>query len=156
MTRLFLVEVGSFMKKNILDLILVSLFMLVGLIIYVMNFSGNNNSDNGEKIQEGMITKDEIENANQCEKLMGDSSKIEAHCEKLSDTRCKYEECCVLLSEKSNSGDDVDSTDKSDESYMTKCVAGSKSGPTYKSDENGNQIHYDEYYYLNEKHTIKN
>lgn len=153
MARLFLVEVGSFMKKNILDLILVSLFMLVGLIIYVMNFNENNNSSNEEnnKIKEGMITKDEIESANQCEKLMDDSSKIEAHCEKLSDTRCKYEECCVLLSEKSD-----DSNDSESHKRVTKCVAGSKSGPTYKSDENGNQIHYDEYYYLNEKYTIKN
>lgn len=131
----YLGDTLNFMKSNFLDIFLLSLFMLIGLIVYTMHFSENN--------KESMVNMEDLKTANKCDTLKGDSTKIESYCTTLGKGKCKIQDCCVLL------GSD-------NEPENQRCVAGNKSGPTYKTDEEGNDIEYDEYYYLQNKYSIKN
>lgn len=131
----YLGDTLKFMKTKILDIFLLSLFMVIGLIVYTMHFS--------EKNKETMVNMEDLKNANKCDTLKGDSTKIESYCTALGKNKCKIQDCCVLLG-------------NNDEPETQRCVAGSKSGPTYKTDEDGNDIEYDDYYYLQKQYSIKN
>jgi hypothetical protein len=54
-------------------------------------------------------------------------------CAKLTRGHCMNTKCCVL-----GKKDDI-----------SKCYAGDKTGPTFKSDNQGNKIDVDSYYYMN-------
>lgn len=63
-----------------------------------------------------------------CKTHEGASATLNDSCLKLTNNNCKSTSCCVLVN-------------------GSKCVAGSKDGPTYNSDENGKTIDNDYYYY---------
>jgi len=65
-----------------------------------------------------------------CETYRGKSHELEGECNKLTSERCNTTDCCVFTSN-------------------SKCSAGGISGPTYKTDEKGNMISIDYYYYKN-------
>jgi len=65
-----------------------------------------------------------------CETYRGKSHELESHCNTLIEGRCKTMDCCVWTN-------------------ASKCVAGGIHGPTYKTDQSGNTIDFDNYYYKN-------
>ena len=65
-----------------------------------------------------------------CETYRGKSDQLEGECNKLTSERCNTTDCCVFTSN-------------------SKCSAGGVAGPTYKTDEKGNMISFDYYYYKN-------
>jgi hypothetical protein len=65
-----------------------------------------------------------------CETYRGKSHELEGECNKLTSERCNTTDCCVFTSN-------------------SKCSAGGISGPTYKTDKDGNMITIDSYYYKN-------
>jgi hypothetical protein len=65
-----------------------------------------------------------------CETYRGKSHELEGECNKLTSERCNTTDCCVFTSN-------------------SKCSAGGVAGPTYKTDEKGNMISVDYYYYKN-------
>ena len=67
-----------------------------------------------------------------CESFLGDSSNLEPACNRLTKKSCFETPCCVY-------------TD------ANKCVAGSKHGPTFKTDMEGNSIDNKFFYHLGEK-----
>jgi hypothetical protein len=71
-----------------------------------------------------------------CASLEGNTAQLEQSCSELTKDNCAEVGCCVYMRDGLNG----------------KCVAGSKNGPTYKTDSNGNMITADRYYYLGKKY----
>jgi hypothetical protein len=67
-----------------------------------------------------------------CASLEGNTAQLEDSCNELTKDNCAEVGCCVYMRDGLNG----------------KCVAGSKNGPTYKTDKDGNMITADRYYYL--------
>ena len=61
------------------------------------------------------------------------AGNLEEACNSLTNSNCKNTSCCVLAK-----------TGKKE-----KCYAGGNSGPTFKSDNSGNKLDFDSYYYMN-------
>jgi hypothetical protein len=61
------------------------------------------------------------------------ASKLESECNKLTNANCKNTKCCSLAK--------IEGKEK--------CYAGGKNGPTFKTDNGGNKINVDSYYYMN-------
>jgi len=70
-----------------------------------------------------------------CESHLGNSAKLDTSCSQLTQGNCFETKCCVWL----ESGSDG------------KCAAGSKDGPTYIKDKDGNLITMDSYYFQGRK-----
>ena len=60
----------------------------------------------------------------------GKSSDLETQCNNITQDKCNSLDCCVWTSN-------------------SKCVAGGKDGPTFKTNSNGQNIKIDNYYYKN-------
>lgn len=67
-----------------------------------------------------------------CSSLDSNSADLEKSCNELTKENCAEVGCCVYMRDRLNG----------------KCVAGYNSGPTYKTDKDGNLITTDRYYYL--------
>ena len=67
-----------------------------------------------------------------CASLEGNTVQLEKSCNELTKDNCAEVGCCVYLRD----------------GLKGKCVAGSKDGPTFKTDQDGNMITADRYYYL--------
>ena len=63
-----------------------------------------------------------------CESFLEDASNLELSCNRLTKDTCMKTSCCVYTNNDT-------------------CVAGSKHGPTFKTDKQGTQIPYDYYYH---------
>jgi len=135
----FIAESHKFIKKHFLDILLVSLFLLIGLIYIVLNNIHLKTNDEFKRatqqviIVEGMENNDDTPNLDICSKYKGDSIETEKHCSTLEEGVCKFSGCCVLAGNGSTK----------------KCVAGDSTGPTYQSDDDGNPLNFDYYYYKN-------
>jgi hypothetical protein len=144
---LFINNSFTFITNHLNDIILVSLGILV-ITIFKINFSNLEDNDNTniekktkkEIIIEGFNknkTKSKFESVvknstlNFCERFKGNNHLIEKKCNSQSNSRCKTRNCCVLI--KTNN--------------TNKCVSGNKFGPTYHTDEKGNELNIDYYYY---------
>jgi len=98
------------------------LIILVVAVIILFNFLNN-----AGKLIEG------LENSladSFCPTFAGDSSKLETACGRLTSNNCKSVGCCVFIN-------------------GNKCLAGGITGPTFKTDKEGNKIIVDNYYYMN-------
>lgn len=154
----------QFIKENILNILLVSLLMIIILILVVLynnvSIQTPNNLKNDinnqtitkeiivenmtvEKAEDKVEKKDMNSETNElmkqietgfCRKYHGKSHELEEACKKLTNDNCKTSGCCVLAN--------VENTG-------LKCMAGDKQGPTYQTDNNGNDINFDYYYYQN-------
>jgi len=67
-----------------------------------------------------------------CSSLEGNTAELEKSCSELTKDNCAEVGCCVYMRDGLNG----------------KCVAGDHHGPTYKTDEDGNMVTADRYYYL--------
>ena len=65
-----------------------------------------------------------------CNTFGGDSSKLEGACGSLTSKNCKSSSCCVFVN-------------------GNRCSAGGITGPTFKTDKDGNKITVDNFYYMN-------
>jgi len=95
------------------------------------NYINNNNNNNNNNKDNDFLTINPIDGF--CESYLGDASNLEQACNRLTKNRCLKTSCCVYSSN-------------------NKCVAGSKDGPTYKTDKQGNKIPYDYYYHKSIKY----
>ena len=128
----------DFIKKNSINITLVVLFLFIGLIYVVVNNIHLKGNDDFKRITKKVIIVEGMENnetpsANICDKYEGNSIEAEKHCSTLEDSICKLSSCCVLAGN----------------GQTTKCVAGDNTGPTYQSDDDGNPLNFDYYYYKN-------
>lgn len=69
-----------------------------------------------------------------CTHHKGSSENLELDCNTLTETTCNTSSCCGWL--KTTNG-------------IAKCVAGTNHGPKYKTDNSGNKLNIDQYYYQN-------
>jgi len=102
------------------------------LIIIILLFSVN-----GGIILESMqnSTRDELISLTSpakgfCETYRGKSDELEEECSNLAESSCNKTDCCVWTSN-------------------SKCSAGGINGTTFKTDQSGNMITMDYYYYKN-------
>jgi len=65
-----------------------------------------------------------------CETYRGKSNELEGECNNLAESSCNRTDCCVWTSN-------------------SKCSAGGMNGATFKTDQSGNMITIDHYYYKN-------
>ena len=124
--KIFIFKILDFISKNFIDVLLISLIFFVILIFKIAY-----NLD----IKESLLMMDDTEqhpksaefdeSRHFCAEFEGDSTVLEEKCGLLNDNICKTTECCVLANFK---GDNKEK----------KCVAGSKTGPTYLSDDKNN------------------
>jgi hypothetical protein len=63
-----------------------------------------------------------------CVKTKNDLHAREQNCNKLTKGNCDVSDCCIFLNGK-------------------KCVAGNAHGPVYRSDDDGNKLDIDKYYF---------
>ena len=150
----FVNESIKFIKQHLHDILLVSLGILIYVIIKTKylkenpqdNISITNKTIKKEIVVENMDVREEEKDneheeiadnmsANFCKTLQGKSHEIEEKCSIQTDGACKALSCCVLASTKGDK--------------QAKCLAGSKVGPTYHTDENGNNLNFEYYYYQN-------
>ena len=87
------------------------------------------------QIREGLTNREKTNLLNSmkkgfCNTYSGKSDELDSQCQKLTENNCNLTECCVYTS-------------------VNKCVAGNKSGPTFKTDDNNQPINLDYYYYQN-------
>ena len=71
-----------------------------------------------------------------CKTYQGDSGKLNKIANSLTNENCKTSPCCVLVQGQNGNT----------------CMAGDASGPTFKTDTNGNMISIDAYYYQGKKY----
>lgn len=147
MNRNFIFAVLDYIIKNIVDVLLIASILFV-ILIFVVKY----NITIKDK-QEGLTVKDAIkkiengeDNTNDtvdieddelnqfCKVNEGQTHILEGKCNALHNSSCKASSCCVLA--KFSGG-------------KTKCMAGSKLGPTYMSNEKQNMYDIDNYYYQN-------
>lgn len=152
MNKNFIFQILDYITKNIVDLLLVTSFIFIILIIIVkLNINIENqegltvanadkkvNNMDDETIEnideEGDNEQDDDDSRQFCKLNQGETHVLEEKCNKLHNDSCKVSGCCVLA--KFTTGE-------------TKCVAGTRTGPTYMSDENQNMHEIDQYYYQN-------
>ena len=151
---LLIQESIKFIKLHLHDILLMSLGILIFVILktkHLINIGHDNVNVGGKTIKREIIIenmdvkekeKEKEHNkivgnmtADFCKTLQGKSHEIEKECEKQTDGACKVRSCCVLTKKKGDTN--------------VKCLAGSKVGPTYHTDDNGNDINFDYYYYQN-------
>ena len=146
---LFIDNSIRFITKNLDDILLVALGLFIFVIIkYQFDPNPNPQDKNNETkkvkqeiIIEALTQKEKINNilndttADFCETLKGESHSIEKRCKMQRPNVCKTLDCCVLAMKKGE--------------RRGKCLAGSKVGPTYHTDKNGNDLNFDYYYYQN-------
>jgi hypothetical protein len=65
-----------------------------------------------------------------CKAFEGNSAQLETACGGLTTDNCKNSNCCVWVN-------------------GNKCSAGGVTGPTYKTDADGNPVKVDNFYYMN-------
>lgn len=145
----------KFIQKHYLDIILVSLGLLIALIVITLKGYDLTPEQGNKKTEELIITENmtsmdlkkmEKQTTNStelkeghvslCEKYQGQSHKAEELCSKMSKSKCAYLPCCVLASLNGRE----------------KCVSGDRTGPTYHTDERGNMMKLDYYYYQNKRY----
>ena len=144
-------EAYNFISTNLDNIILAFLFMLIGFIYVVLNnisFKPDKDIQHKTKkviiyetmenmIKEGLgVEKDDDDTkitGDKCDELHGKSHNIEEYCSTLHPKLCKQKKCCIL--------------GKEGESGTMKCMAGSRLGPTYHTDEEGTDVNLDYYYY---------
>ena len=110
--------------KSYLPIILVLFIVFITIIILLHIFLINS----GKQIES--LTDMSV---SFCNKFGNDSSQLEVACGHLTSANCKNSSCCVLVN-------------------GNKCSAGGPTGPTYKTDKDGNKIVVDNYYHLNKCH----
>ena len=131
----------KFIKKNYLNIfffIVFIVFIFLFLALSQLKWNFNPNVPPPKLVQQ--VTMETMENLDLninpiggfCESFLGDSSNLEPACNRLTKQSCFETPCCVY-------------TD------ANKCVAGSKHGPTFKTDVDGNDIDNKFYYHLGEK-----
>ena len=144
-------EIVDFIKEKYVSIaVIVSIIFVLLLIISIREWDLNPPKPDSKLIQQVVVetfepfsTEVEINNLKLnpsdsfCESYLGNSAKLETSCSELTQSNCSKTKCCVWL-ETFNEG---------------KCAAGSKDGPTYKKDKDGNLITMDAYYYQGRKMT---
>lgn len=101
--------------------------ILVVVVILVYNFSTSRAGKRIEGLENDLLTDASV---SFCNKFGGDSSQLEGACGNLTSKNCKSSNCCVFIN-------------------GNKCSAGGITGPTFKTDKDGNKITVDNYYYMN-------
>jgi hypothetical protein len=101
--------------------------ILIVVVILVYNFSTSRAGKQIEGLENDLSTDPAV---SFCNKFGGDSSQLEGACGRLTDKNCKSSNCCVFTN-------------------GNKCSAGGITGPTFKTDKDGNKITVDNYYYMN-------
>lgn len=167
----FVFSILDYISKHIVDVLLIVAFLIVILIFIVLRniqivdendgsadtTNGNdtansndtdttldmNNAIEGltvrateENISKGIdTTQDDLydEGIAFCKVNEGETHIIEEKCNTLHSDSCKSASCCVLAHLQNG---------------KTKCMAGSKFGPTYLTDEDASEHNLDKYYYL--------
>ena len=149
----FITDSSVFIQENLDNILIVLLFMVVGFIYIVLNnvkfdnlkttkvtkeitYENMENMDDVEDVDEASNEVDDLK-SDSCDSLSSDPAAVEKYCSTLNPELCKYKKCCILGSNKSGEKD------------TTKCVVGDSTGPTYQSDDNGNEVNFDYYYYEN-------
>jgi hypothetical protein len=116
------------MKMNFtkyIKLYLPIILVVVGILVY--NFSTSRAGKQIEGLDNDSLTDASV---SFCNKFGGDSSQLESACGRLTSKNCKSSNCCVFIN-------------------GNKCSAGGITGPTFKTDKDGNKITVDNYYYMN-------
>ena len=107
--------------------------LIVGLIlmilVYAKSVGWNFNPQVSHHLEKVVV----VEGMNKmergfCSSLIHNSHKRESGCNKLTKGNCQSSDCCVFLNGK-------------------KCVAGNANGPVYRSNDNGDKIDVDNYYF---------
>jgi hypothetical protein len=138
---------------ELLEQIIIFAGLMLGLIIIFQVFNDNNANTEDTKVLLGTATIEAMENGRVgpnpdlaidmsefdaqrnpensfCESNGENLKKLETDCNNLSKSNCSKVKCCGYLND-------------------IKCVTGNKFSPTYMSDESGNTIEIDTYYYMN-------
>jgi hypothetical protein len=144
MNQNFVFGILDYITKNIVDVLLITSVLIIILIVFVKhnislqdNQEGLTVKDAIKKVEnsEGIDIEEDDDESNQfCKVNEGQTHILEEKCNALHNDSCKASSCCVLA--KFSGG-------------KTKCMAGSKLGPTYMSDEKQNMHEIDSYYYQN-------
>jgi hypothetical protein len=149
MNKNFVFAVLDYIRKNIVDVLLITSTLFIILILVVKHSISIKDNQEGltvknavKKVEYGSgevnIETSDIEaddESNQfCKVNEGQTHILEEKCNALHNSSCKASSCCVLA--KFSGG-------------KTKCMAGTKLGPTYMSDEKLNMHEIDNYYYQN-------
>lgn len=103
------------------------LVILIVVVILVYNFSTSGAGKQIEGLENELSTDAAV---SFCNKFGGDSSQLEGACGRLTSKNCKSSSCCVFIN-------------------GNKCSAGGITGPTFKTNKDGNKITVDNYYYMN-------
>ena len=129
----------SFLKKNYINILFFIIFTFLFLAISQSKWDFDSTVPPPKLIQQ--VTLETMDNMDVstlidpinsfCASFLGDASNLEKACHRLTNESCNQTACCV---------------------YTDKCVAGSKHGPTFRTDPEGNSINNKYYYHLGMKY----
>jgi hypothetical protein len=117
-----------FGKKTSMLSFLISIFVIFGILLTSSVLFRN--SGVVENMSPSEISSLTDPGKGFCETYRGNSRDLESQCNSMSQSTCSSLDCCVWTSN-------------------SKCVAGGKNGPTFKTGNNGEKITTDSYYYKN-------
>jgi len=120
----------AFFRKYIKSYLPIILFLFIVFVVFVviiilLNIFFINTGKQIESLTDMSVSF--------CNKFGNDTSQLEVACGHLTSSNCKNSNCCVFVN-------------------GNKCSAGGTTGPTYKTDKDGNKIEVESYYYLNKCH----
>ena len=136
----FVIESMLFFRNNYHSIVYITSFLFI-LIIYINIMGYQMDPAAHEHIKHVYTIETFKENTlspsirdGLCAHHKGSSENLELDCNTLTETTCNTTSCCGWLKTKNG---------------ISKCVAGTNHGPKYKTDNSGNTLNIDQYYYQN-------
>ena len=139
-------EIIDFLQENYVSIVIIVVIILF-MLVFISIRGWNLNPEKPESKLVQQVTVETFENSGYpnvskaktnmatsfCKSFLGQSDELEKACNQLTETNCAATNCCVFAN--------------------GKCLAGDIHGPTYKTDDEGNLITMDSYYYLGQRMT---
>ena len=121
-----IVDMGNFFMSNANSVLLV-VFFIFGVIIIANLYDWNFNPPEDKTVTD-VVTYENMDNIGSLCDSKNSKADIEQDCNSLTEGNCKSVGCCIYLNNE-------------------KCVSGNQHGPQFQTDQNGERIQVDNYYY---------
>ena len=117
----------------------ISIVVLIMMIIFTLSsyYNFEFDDDNNKKVTKTIIVEKMTANKKEPFSCQRGAEDLEKDCKKLYEEPCQLPDCCAW--------------GKKTGAEKAECIAGTESGPIFKTDENGKKHSFDYYYYKNKK-----
>ena len=110
--------------------IMIVVLVIITILVYAQDVGWDFNPPTNDHLEQVLIAENMSNRMEDgiCVKTKNDLHEREQNCNQLTKGNCDVSDCCIFLNGK-------------------KCVAGDAHGPVYRSDDDGNKLDIDKYYF---------